>query len=391
MSDKINLNESKMTDKRNIDNVKVVDFDSELAIYSSAEYVTESCDLSDCRGLIYAGDELIFKSFPFCEEYTDETVRGQNIDPTQWKIFECVEGTLIRVFFHGEKFYTCTNRRLDAFKSRWASKKTSFGESFAKALRTLSDDHQVLDDKEFLQSFYRKNLSVDKKYVFILHSSGDERIVCLNDEPAVSFIGSVDDDHVVNFEDVIELSNGTRVPKSRNLAGYSTIDELADYVFENIDYKNCQGVILFRQTTGNLESIKILSKEYLERFQIRNNTPSLPFRYLALRCYPQKLDTFFEMYPHMKNVADDIEKRIYELCRTLCEMYKKIFIQHDTSVECFREEKLALKFLHKQYISTRQPTTPYRINDLLSHESLTSKLNKLLKIAQVRQKKMQVE
>jgi hypothetical protein len=387
-----------MTDKRNIDCVKIVDQNEHLTIYSSTDYIKESCTRLDCRGLIYADNDLICKGMPFAIEYTDETVRTVNLNVEDWRVYDCIEGTLIRVFYFGDKWYTATNKRLNAFHSRWASRKATFGETFAYHLRKLVNEsvEQSESDVEFLTAFYDAHLDKDKRYYFMMRSSAEERIVCdTGIDPGVLFIGSTLSGCVFNFDDEIALNAETKFPKNKQLVGYSTAEDLANYVYERIDYRTSQGVILFRCVQDDLEAIKIVSKEYADRFAIRNNVPSLKFRYLELRCYPRALETFFELYPSMIDVSNEIEDKIYSLCKFLHALYLKIYINHETAVECFKEEKIALKIIHKQYVNSLQqrvpiPTTASRINDILSNGSPT-RLNRLLKIQHSKLKRAAIE
>lgn len=332
------------------------------------------------RGAIFADGKLLFKGFPESIEYTDETF-DSDIDVSLFRAFKCLEGTLIRVFHHANEWYTVTSRRLDAFVSKWASHKTTFGQSFAAALRSIDDKPMGEDDdKEYLRQFYEAHLSKDALYTFLLSPSAEERIVCEMGPSRAIYIGSESPDtHVINFDDQIVVGDSV-FPKRCEIVGLKTARDVQEYVFDNTDYKTSQGVILFKQTEdGEMTSIKILSKEYAERFKVRGNVSSLKFRYLELRAAPQRdMDLFFELYPAMIRVGREMEELIYSVCKRLHGMYMKIYIENDPSFKCSKEEQSALKLIHKQYSVTRQRTTPSRINDVLAAGNPT-RLNRLLR------------
>jgi hypothetical protein len=47
-----------IVDLRSVTNVKLVDAQDDVAIYSSTDFVKETCEQSNCKGLFYTGDEL---------------------------------------------------------------------------------------------------------------------------------------------------------------------------------------------------------------------------------------------------------------------------------------------------------------------------------------------
>ena len=106
--------------------VKLFDRKDDLELFS---YVDLNSDFpKHCRGLIYNGDELLVRTFPHTCEYTISDIEklekmfsdGFNEDYT---FFESHEGSLIRVFHFNDKWYVSTHKKIDAFESRWSSKK----------------------------------------------------------------------------------------------------------------------------------------------------------------------------------------------------------------------------------------------------------------------------
>lgn len=340
------------------------------------------------RGSIYSGEILLFKGFPDPTEYTDETFTLHE-DISAWRVFECLEGTLMRVFHYDGCWYTSTSHKLDAFKSKWASRETTFGKSFSQELRLLDPvlSNAVEDDNLFLSQFYEKYLGKEKLYAFLLKPTHEERIVCdYAAENRVVYIGCEQrDTHFVDFDDEISLEDGTNVYKRVELVGLKSSKEIVDYVYNNVDYRTSQGLILFNQDHGNMIAAKVLLKEYETRFLVRGNVSSRRFRYLELRPDSGKCDEFLALYPDMKQQCEELETEIYSVCKHLHNLYMKIYINHEKVSKLSQEEDNALKRIHKQYLNTRQPTIPGRINDILTNGDAT-RLNRLLREQTLRNK-----
>lgn len=79
----------------------------------------------------------------------------------------------------------------------------------------------------------------------------------------------------------------------------------------------------------------------------------------------------------MISVANELEEEIYALAKYLHSKYLQIFITNDPYIDASKEEKSVLNLIHKRYLTTKQRTTPSRINDLLV-KIHPSRLNKLL-------------
>ena len=119
------------------DKVKIFDSNDNVSLYCYTDCnIEDSFKLKQCRGVVFDKEgNLVMKAFPFTAEFTHD--QTEELEQTIQDVSNCVcydshEGVLIRVFYH-EKWYASTQRRLDAFRSKWASKE-SFGHSFKVAL-----------------------------------------------------------------------------------------------------------------------------------------------------------------------------------------------------------------------------------------------------------------
>ena len=182
--------------------------------------------------------------------------------PTKVLLFECS---------FMKKWYICTHRKLNAFKSKWSSPE-SYGTSFKKALIYQSENNESLknmlsefDNESTLDCFYNI-LDPQKQYVFLVKNTTFNRIVCDPPEnPMMYHVGTFKDGALI--EDEVDDIGVYRL-EARPL---HTLDDIKDYV-NDIDYKQTTGLILF--LPGNIQ-VKIHNKEYLEMYKVRGNEPSI--------------------------------------------------------------------------------------------------------------------
>ena len=163
-------------------NIKLSDTDEdnnlELYCYVKCDS-TDSDLLKQCRGVVFNGDKLILQTFPYTMEFNNEEVDKITDKLSdvfdKCSFYEAEEGTLIRMFFFKDRWYTLTHRKLNAFRSKWASKE-SFGTLFKDALEyEISNNSNlkasiVMDtDKGILDNF-QCILDKNKQYVFLLRN-----------------------------------------------------------------------------------------------------------------------------------------------------------------------------------------------------------------------------
>ena len=198
-----------------------------------------------CRGVAFDADKQIASGLSYTHEYTEFnnlTDIKENIVPilSNCSFFDAYEGSLVRIFYH-KRWYLSTNRKLDAFKSKWVSKE-SFGSIFKAAIENEYENNERLKnissfDKEKDNAIekFQELLDKDKQYMFLLLRNDENRIVCSpTNKPTVYHVGtfldselSIDDDIYIPY------------PKKHN---FSDITQLFEYV-RNVDYNILQGII----------------------------------------------------------------------------------------------------------------------------------------------------
>jgi hypothetical protein len=404
-------------DQNNNVSLFCADYDNKIHGAAQAEHPS-----NNTKGYVFHGDKLFFQGFPYSTELNLNSFDESQIDLKNYRIFESHEGTLIRVFNINNIWYTSTNRKLDAFKSKWAAKHTTFGQRFVAAIRDLVDENEVDENSEeeteedfsktstsevstsgvsaaqkyeervkeqnskdsaFLTKIYEKNLDPLKKYMFILKPSEEERIVCRAEpRPTIYHVGTFDKDNMISFDEEIIL-NGTKIetPKEKFFKDWHELKKSIDSI--NINYH--QGYILIQKGEEFDKHYKIINDQYRYLFSVRGNVPSLKFRYLQLRKYgggsapvnKEMYESFLNLYNY-HNEAMAIEKEIYELSKDLHQKYLLIYVEKKRNSDLSDAENDVLQnIIHKSYLDTRSKTTISKINDLLTLNK-PSKINKLL-------------
>jgi hypothetical protein len=298
----------------NGERIKLVDSDADLSLFCY-----DKCDNDDpefikqCRGLIYNQDTLIMRAFPYANEYNHEETDALSTvfsDLSSWSFYNSYEGALIRVFYFGNKWYVSTNRKLDAFRSKWSSRE-SFGEMFAKGLVRETERNP-----DFLPSLVNTNpierfklsLNPSRQYIFLVKNNTENRIVCMPEDPAVYHLGTF-------IDGKFDPNDSVNLPKPEKVT-FDSVDALCEHVGA-LDYHRYQGVVAFGPDD---KQVKVLIKKYQEYFKARGNERSVKFRYLQVRNDPETVQLLRELYPDVilpfeedfNTIVDVISKNIHK-------------------------------------------------------------------------------
>lgn len=321
--------------------------------------------IKECRGVVFCGDKMIMKAFPYTVEFESSDVENINNFIGEEKLdelsfFDSYEGTLIRMFYYSAKWYISTHRKLDAFKSRWASKE-SFGTSFVNALEEELNTNDVFREnisKEYdnVLDNFKNILDKNKQYMFLVRNTKENRIVCdAPEKPKVYHVGTFVDGKLV-LDDDVYLSKPTKL-------SFNNVEELCVYV-NNLNFKEFQGVIVF----GKDKYFKIVRKEYQELFRVRGNEPSIKFRYLKLRLNKKYTDMLYYLYPDMVETFDNYENMLYDKACEIYQFYVNRYIKKQF-VTLPKNEYKVLEECHSWYLENRS-------DNKISIEKVIEVLNK---------------
>jgi hypothetical protein len=382
-----------------------------VELYCS-EYRDQRCvpHINNAKSYVFNGDQLFFEGYPYSIELNQTNYEGLEFE--KCRFFEAHEGTLLRVFNINGKWYTSTNRRLDAFNSKWAAKTTTFGIHFADAvrenIRAVNDDEFFEDEekknledrkkdaRDYLNKIYDASLDKTKKYMFLLEPCKEERIVCLTNSPRFFNIGVFDKDNNLSLDEDVVLG-GHAVPKPQELVFEDMKEMLC--ALDKINFNLIQGFIAIQSEEGRDDKhFKILNSQYKYFFGLRDNTSSIRFRYLQLEHQntminlglginqqttaqtKQMLDDFCAMYDF--NPRPLHEYIWLKIVGDLFQKYQQRYIRKMPDTSLTEKQDRMLKEIHQHFIESsragnRRPTDKTRIMDILSMQSPSS-LNQLI-------------
>ena len=347
--------------------VHLVDSDEEnkLALYCYVKCSESDSEiLKQCRGVVFKEQELVMKAFPYTIEYNHTDTKSINDmfrNFSEWSFFESHEGALVRMFYFDSKWYVSTHRKLNAFRSKWASK-DSFGTSFKNALLKEEELNEKfrnsLPSGDNILDRFQSTLDKNKQYMFLVRNNKDNRIVCSPPDRATVY-------HVGTFIDgELSVNDKINIPSPKEYK-FSDIQEMLDYV-DQISYKDTQGIISFNN--GNKKVVKVFHQSYQDLFKARGNEPSIKFRYLQVRMQKRTMNMLYHLYPDKIEVFDEYENTLFDIARSIYRSYVQRFIKK-RYVTVPKEEFSVIRECHSWHLSDRQ-------NNRISIDTVINFMNK---------------
>jgi hypothetical protein len=340
------------------------------------------CDSNDddflhqCRGVVFQDKTIVMKAFPYTVElaHSEKKQIEQKIDSVfkNCIFYDSYEGSLIRMFNFDGRWFTSTHRKLNAFRSKWASKE-SFGTTFKRAIESEVEANSKLrdslpDNGEGIMERFQSILDPSKQYMFLVLNNDENRIVCsAPNRPTVYHVGTF-----VNSELIMNENINIPYPKKHE---FDNIDQLIKYV-DKININNLQGVIIF---APNNKQYKIVNKEYLDLFNVRGNEPSIKFRYLQVRMNQETVNNLYSLYPTMTHSFEDYENALYAIAQNIYNSYVDRFIKKKW-VTVAAEEFNVIRACHSFHEQDRKQNriSIKKVIEILNEQSPTS-LNKMIR------------
>lgn len=379
-----------------------------VKLYKTSPNYVNKLEKPEQPSLVFINGVFAFSGYPYSIELTPDKLESLDFDiVTKCRFFEANEGTVLRVFNANDKWYTITNKKIDAFCSKWAAKTESFGCHLAKSLFVLlNPDHtgdmpnfdDVITAKEYVNQTWSDSLDPKKRYFFLLKSSKEEKIVCDVDMSILN-IGVIDENNHLSLDNMVKLTqlSGDVIVPNPTEYHISSLDELTRKI-NNIDPKKYAGLLAIFKTDflGNdIEAdieqhvhIKLLNPTYRRLQSLRGNIPSLRFRFFQLTylsnremqlnppVHPSYIEEFTQLYyPHCENMLEVV----WVVAQDLFNKYQSIYVKHENVYEeLLPKTENALRIIHNEYLISKQPTTQQKIADILSYLE-PEKLNQLVR------------
>lgn len=326
----------------------LVKYDKELLNHDS--YATYGL----LRSVIISNSKVVCFSPPksmlaeqFMEKYPSSSASSASILAEDF-----IEGTMINVFFHNEKWVITTRSTIGANVSffKTSSNKT-FNDMFLEACAQCHFNYETLHPGYC--------------YSFVLQHP-ENRIVVPFKIPQLYLVAvyKIEDDNRVieeNIDDVKKYGmwnmTGIKFPETHKFANYS--DLIEQFASPNTPYE-VMGIVVKNRETG--ERSKFRNPIYEEVRQLRGNQSKLQYQYLTLR-HSGRLSDFLKYYPETKHEMSKFRDQVHMFTNNLHKNYISCYIKKENPLNTYPHQyKIHMHKLHEHFINNLRPNNLYITN-----------------------------
>lgn len=350
---------------------------SELDMYSY-----NSCKDADpeiikkCNGIVFNKENIVVDGLPYIKTFNTS---DNNLLPfldslEQFRTFLSYEGVLLRIFYFKDKWFVSTNKKLNAFRSKWSSK-DSYGNILKNSIDYLysqenSGVHSLLKDTDVFNPYKSFLNTLDKEHVYLLllNNTYENRIVCNAPEfPSVYHVGTF-------IDNKLNLEHDISLPKLQE-KHFESNEELVQFV-DDISVQDNPGVYVFDK---DKTPYQICKDEYSKLYSVRGNEPSIKFRYLQIRMDREQVDMLYYLYPTFADQFDNYENILYECAKQINYNYIKRFIKKKY-ITVSREDYQIMKKCHQWHLQDRERNriSLTKIIEVINEENATV-LNRIIR------------
>lgn len=300
-------------------------------------------------GYILNKEEIICRNLPTAEECSCED-KIKNIK--EFRFFDSIEGTNIRVFYYNDSWFISTTKRISAFTSFWGDSDKSFGKLFSEAIRMK------------LWTWVRK-LNKNYQYIFrITPTLNTRRISKYSKIPNVYHVATFIGGDRISFDENVE-----GIPKL-NEYFFESVEELREFVRKSNPLER-EGIIAVEKGNNvNNKFIKIVSDKYLTLNELRGNVCDINLRYLQIRnSIPQRI-FFTNLYKERIKQFERLEICLVKLTKIIHKKYMDTNVNKgrkiDLDINTQNFLKSILRKCHRRYKKTGEKTTKSVVYDFVS-------------------------
>lgn len=272
-----------------------------------------------------------------------ELVDSSNVFRTEY----CEDGTVIRLYFHNDKWNTATTKCLDARNSFWSSHKT-FDELFWEVFDPL----------------YLPALDTKCTYIFILLHT-ENRIVARHRMNCLAYISCINNESgFVSYKNIFK--------ESKNIKRSHVINDDPKKIVQNIKayfHPQKRGILFkVKDTSGDfsIKTYKLDFEEYKVVKRIRGNVPQIRMRYLELLNDAESAKLLKYYFNESKFVFDFVEHSLVNLSKEIHQLYMDSHVKHTIKIDETHPFHRTLRQLHAQYKTTNQPITKQAVREKLN-------------------------
>lgn len=287
---------------------------------------------------------IVCRSFPHTPELLSSDPTTQELDVSKATVYHSCEGTVLRLFFHGDDWHLSTHRKINADDSYWSG--PTFGSMYSE-----------------VRKFNNDTLNSDYCYIFLLSHPGN-RLVFRIPEPHLMLIGVYNKTTQQFFMPETSQLDGVRLPEPARVSDTAELVKLVDTTAQRFDRA---GVIIIPDMT-NPRPVKVMSNSYHDLREARGNDPSLRSRYIQLRSTPAGtlLVKWYNEDEHQQVFAG-ADQEFDQLVRRIHSMYMNRYV-HKQITQLPKEEFVTLQRCHSWHCEDRgtHKVTQARVREFLN-------------------------
>lgn len=258
----------------------------------------------ECNGLILEKNSnkiicMCQNKFNNIENYSE--IEQLKTEYSQFRMEYSEDGTVIRLYYYNNNWYTATTKCINAKKSYWSSDKT-FDDMFWEMFK--------------VSSYNIDNLDIQCTYTFIIIHK-DNRIVVNHQYNNLIYINSVNnvtkEENYTNY-----FYNDNFIHRTQHI---EVVDNQIHYPLDNYFNPTKRGIIIkFLNAENNWKIYQYDFKEYNIIKDVRGNVPLIRMRYLELLNEPEKLaileynySEYYMLFTMIKHCMNNLYKEIHQL------------------------------------------------------------------------------
>lgn len=247
----------------------------------------------------------------------------------------CEDGTIMRLYFYNDKWYTATTKCMDARDSFWSSAKT-FDAMFWE---TFNPSWMAMLDKRFTYHF------------ILLHP--ENNIVVKHKHNNLVFVSSINNETLEeNYRNVFFEVNRSRGIWRPKVIPYFDVINIESYFNST---KRGVLVKLYNQDMNSWEVYKLDFENYKTIKDVRGNVPQIRMRFVELLSDSAKLIMLEKFFPEHRFMFAVIRNSLNKLVNEVYKLYVESHIKHTVQVTEDNKFHRTLRQLHAQYKNTNKP------------------------------------
>jgi hypothetical protein len=244
-----------------------------LALYLN--YTENTNDLNETeremRSVILERNTLNIISYSMNELYTDddsllELVKNKE---NKFNVYECIEGTLLSVYYYNDKWNVSTRRCLDAKNSLWLSKKSHY-------------DMML----ECVQPNFFEVLNKDYNYYFVLQHYENKGVIDYSKRYGVNYknlvLLCIRNKHThleEQLDNTLLLNVGVKLPNEYNDLSLLEQESNLENIFEEVQY---EGLLVKIYDENCIKYLRLPTNRYKKKSSLMPNSQNKYVSYLKL-------------------------------------------------------------------------------------------------------------